>query len=222
MTQLVAGLSDHLPSGAEHERVMCIDLQPERAGNLLIHRWQAESVAPLLIETSTRRNGNPDLHRAVQTLHREALAGNTATAETWAAALEPALREIYRYAYAYADAYAIAHATAHDYAMANDYGEEGAAEFAESYAKLNTGANAKSFADANAIANARAMAAAFAAGDAEAYAETWPAAWLQACALAHAGDDGAAPSAERLQASYRQLADGLLAALAELPAPRPD
>ncbi|MEV5595504.1 SpcZ [Streptomyces sp. NPDC052496] len=181
----------------------------------VVHDWQVRTVLPVLEAASVRRGGTGAELEAVRGLHERALAGGRATEGEWAAALEPALREVYRLAYAYADAFATAAANARAYAAANDYGEQKTAEFAEYYAKLNTGANARSFADAHALANSRALAAAYAGADARAYTEAYPGAYVHAYALAEANREVAdGQEDERRRAAYGRLAEGLADSLA--------
>ncbi|KNB50965.1 hypothetical protein AC230_19410 [Streptomyces caatingaensis] len=162
----------------------------------VVHDWHARTVVPPQGE-------------AVRALHIRALAGEPVAEDVWAAALEPALRDVHRRAYPYADAFATAAATARAWARENDYGEAEAEEFADGYARLNTGANVTSYADANAMVHARALAAAYAAADADAYAACCPFATVNAHAFALAGQDTAEGREERLRAAYGRLADGL-------------
>lgn len=163
---------------------------------LVVHHWHAHTVTPLLV-----RAGLP--LEPVRSLHLTALSGEPVGAARWAAALEPAMRELYRRAYAYASAHATARASAHAYAQANGFTAAGAVEFADDYATLSTDANAAAFADANAIANARATAAAYANADEAAYAACHPFAHVNAYA--------------RTSETLTELADGLLATLTHGP-----
>ncbi|GAA0401835.1 SpcZ [Streptomyces luteireticuli] len=165
----------------------------------VVHDWHARTVAPLLGE------GQED----VRALHLRASEGGQVTADAWAAALEPALRDVHRRAYPYADAFATAAANARAWARTNDYGEAEAEEFADGYARLNTGANVTSYADANALVHARALASAFATGDAAAYAACYPFATANAYALALAGQDVPDGGEERFGAACGRLGDGL-------------
>ncbi|MEU7256753.1 SpcZ [Streptomyces rimosus] len=180
----------------------------------VVHDWHLRTALPMLVAASARRGGTGAELETVRALHERAAAGDPGTESEWAAALEPALREVYRLAYAYADAFATATANARAYAAANDYGEEKTEEFAAYYAKLNTGANARSFADAHALANSRAVAAAYANGDARAYAEAYPGAYVHAYALAEANREVAdGQEDERCRAAYGRLAEGLAESL---------
>jgi hypothetical protein len=160
-----------------------------------VHDWHAATVLPLLepvCETSELAG-----------LHAQAGAGKTVPAETWWAALEPALRAIYHRAYDYDGGYAVNYANAEVYGLANDFGEEGTREYASYYAELATGANRRASADANAIAVGRALADCFAATDPIGYAESFPDAAVRAYARAAGISD-----------AYRRLADGLADSLA--------
>ena len=137
-------------------------------------------------------------------LHAQAGCRQAVPAETWWAALEPALRAIYHRAYDYDSGYAVNYANAEVYGLANDFGEEGTREYASYYAELATGANRRASADANAIAVGRALADCFATADPVGYAESFPDAAVRAYAQA-AGDSAMA---------YRRLADGLADSLA--------
>ncbi|MFD7662714.1 SpcZ [Streptomyces sp. NPDC059788] len=217
--QLAAALCDGQDAGAAEAWARRVHGELERLGGRVplgaVHDWQVRTVLPMLVAASARRGGTGAEWSAVRSLHERASAGERITESEWAAALEPALKEIYRLAYAYADAFATAAANARAYATANDYGEEKTAEFAEYYAKLNTGANARSFAEAHALANSRAVAAAYAEEDARAFAEAYPGAYVHACALAEANRETAdGQEDERRRAAYGRLADGLADSLA--------
>jgi hypothetical protein len=222
LAQVVAVLSDGQNPAAATDWMRRIHDELERLDGRVpfsvVHDWQANTVAPMLVEAGARRGGAAALQQSVQALHARALAGERVAEAEWIAALEPALRELYRDAYAYADAYATARTNALAYANANGFSENGAIEFADGYAKLNTSANVRSYADANAIANARALAAAYATADAQAYTECYPFAYVHACAYAtaHAGQDEQHDTGitERHRAAYAQLADGLADSLA--------
>lgn len=162
----------------------------------VVHDWHARTVAPLL--------GDAGPQEEVRALHLGALAGEPVAEDTWAAALEPALRDVHRRAYPYADAFATDVANALAWARTNGYGEAEAEEFADGYARLNAGANATSSADANALVHARALAGAFASADAAAYAASYPFASVNAYARALAGQDAAGG-----RAACGRLADGL-------------
>ncbi|KAA6212571.1 SpcZ [Streptomyces albofaciens JCM 4342] len=192
----------------------------------VVHDWHSRTVLPMLVAASVRRGGTGAELETVRDLHERALAGEPGTESEWAAALEPALREVYRLAYAFADAFATAAANARAYAAVNDYGEERAEErageksegkaeeFAAYYEELNTGAHARSFADAHALANSRAVAAAYANEDARAYAEAYPGAYVHAYALAEANREVAdGQEDERCRTAYGRLADGLVGSL---------
>jgi len=160
----------------------------------VVHDWHAGTVLPLLEPVCAPSE--------LAGLHAQAGAGKVVPAETWRAALEPALRAIYYQAYDYASGYAVNYANAEVYGLANDFGEEGTREYASYYAELATGANRRACADANAIAVGQALADCFAAAGAG-YAETFPDAAVRAYAQA-TGDAALA---------YRRLADGLLDSL---------
>lgn len=186
----------------------------------VVHDWSAGTVAPLALETSERRGGDPGLHRAVQALHRRALAGDRAPAAEWAEALRPALLEVYRQAFAYAQAHARAHASAIAYARAGTNAkmiEEsfgGAEAYAGFYADLAAGSSAAAFADANSRVNAGFLAAAFATADADAYGEAHPHAVARAHVYAHAR--GCEDFEAGCREAWRRLADGMLECLARV------
>jgi hypothetical protein len=194
----------------------------------VVHDWHAGTVAPLLAELC------PPM-RPVGALHSRALAGQSVGEAEWAAALEPALRELYRGAYDYPAAYAVNYANAEVYGTANGFGEQGTREYASYYAELATGANLRAYAEANAIANARLSAAAFATADPASYAEAFPyaaargyaQAWANAAASTADPADPAIPADPayqvdpadldaRLRAAYLRLADGLAESLARV------
>ncbi|MFH8346411.1 SpcZ [Streptomyces sp. NPDC018045] len=214
LTQMAAALFDGQDADAAEGWARRVHGALERlAGQVTLgvaHDWQVRTALPAVETASIRRGGTGAAPAALRAVHERALAGERVTESEWAAALEPALREIYRLAYAYADAFATAAANARAYAAANDYGEEKTAEFAEYYAKLNTGANARSFADAHALANSRALAAAYAGEDARAAADAYLGAYVNACALAEANREVAdGQEDERRRQAYGRLADGL-------------
>lgn len=164
-----------------------------------VHDVHARVLGPMLIEASARWGESAQAQQALQALHTRAAAGEPIAETEWAAALEPALRQIYRHAYPYARAYAAAAADASSYAAAHGYAAAEASQFGDTYAEMNTDANARVHADANAVANAAATAVAFATGDPHAYAATYPAARLRAAVLACAGDDAARAKSIRAQ-----------------------
>ncbi|MEV6561616.1 hypothetical protein AB0M22_38265 [Nocardia sp. NPDC051756] len=165
-----------------------------------VHKLYAETLGPLLIEACARWGEPAQAQEALRALHTRAASGAPIAETDWAAALEPALRQIYRHAYPYAQAYAAASADASAYASAHGYSATEARQFGDSYAEMNTDANARVHAEANAVANAAATAAAFATGDLHAYAATYPSARLRAAVLACAGGDAA-----RLQSIWDRL-----------------
>lgn len=165
-----------------------------------VHDLYAITLGPMLIEACARWGEPVQAQEALQTLHTRAGAGEPITESDWAAALEPALRQIYRHAYPYAQAYAAAAADASSYAAAHGYAAAEARQFGDTYAEMNTAANARVHAEANAAANAAATAAAFATGDPHAYAATYPSARLRAAVLACAGGDPA-----RLRSIWNQV-----------------
>lgn len=188
---------------------------------------ESEAPEPEAIESEAPEPAGAGLRR----MHTRAADGERFGEVEWRAAIEPVLRALHRQAYGYAEAYATARASALAYAHANDFSESGAVEFADSYAKLSTDSNRNSYTEANAVANAAVLAAAYASGDAQAYAEAYPFALVHACAHACANqaspatqadrsvpaDAGpAADRAERRQAAYARLADGLVDSLARL------
>jgi hypothetical protein len=160
----------------------------------VVHDWHAGTVLPLLEPVCDPSE--------LAGLHAQAGAGQVVPAETWLAALEPALRAIYHRAYDYDSGYAVNYANAEVYGLANDFGEDGTREYASYYAELATEANRQACADANAIAVGRALADCFAAAGVG-YAETFPDAAVRAYAQAAGGAE-----------AYRRLADGLLDSLA--------
>jgi len=183
----------------------------------VVHDWHAAAVAPLAIETSGRRGGDPALHRRVRDLHQRALSGAVPAQAEWLAALRPALREIYGHAYPARAAYDRAHASALTYGsvpgnaamIARHFGT--AQDYARTYAELSSTANAAAFADANTDANAAAGAAAYAAGDAEAYADAHAHGVVNACIAAHA--QGCPDPAAGRRDAHRRLAGGLAESL---------
>ncbi|MFB8281286.1 hypothetical protein [Nocardia colli] len=182
-----------------------------------VHDLYARTLGPMLIEACARWGEPAQAQEALQALHTRAAAGDRIAATDWAAALEPALRQIYRHAYPYAQAYAAAATDASSYAAAHGYTAAEARQFGDTYADMNTAANARVHAEANAAANAAATAAAFATGDPHAYAATYPSARLRAAVLACAGGDAA-----RSQSIWNQLGTELPAVLAQSLTPSAD
>jgi hypothetical protein len=183
----------------------------------VVHDWHVSTVVPLAGELD-----------GAGVLHARALAGDQVTAGQWIPALEPALRQLYLRAYAYEEAWWVNYDSALAYGLANGFGEESTLEYAAHYANLATGANRQAFADANAVAGAAAQAAAYTGADPAAYAAACPYATARAYARAAARSDREqkAPEpdpagrslivrarAEREQAAYAVLADGLAASL---------
>ena len=224
LAQLVAALIDGQQPGTADDWARRLQAELVRLDGevpfTVVHDWHARTVAPLLEQACA----DGSVQRAVGRLHAAALAGRSVTEPEWAAALEPALREVYQRAYGYSDAYAVNYANAEVYGTANGFGEAGTREYATYYAELATGANLRAYADANAIANARACAAAFATADPAAYAESYPYAAVRAYAQALAdpagsaaefGDSGTAAAQRDAHrwAAYHRLADGLLGSL---------
>jgi hypothetical protein len=155
----------------------------------VMHDWYCTSVGPLLAEAAARRDSDAGAQETVRLLHERALAGEKVTEDTWRAALEPALREVYRLAYAYSEAYERASAAASSFAVSRGQSEAEAREYGELYAHLNTEASARVHAEANAAANAAALASAFASADAKVYASAWPGALVRAWTAAYAGEE---------------------------------
>lgn len=215
------------------------DWQARTVVPLILQACEPGTLEPEAPEPGTPEPTSADLRQ----LHARAADGERFGEAEWQAAIEPVLRALYRQAYGYAEAYATARASALAYAQANDFSESGAVEFADSYAKLSTDSNRKSYTEANAVANAAVLAAAYASGDAQAYAEAYPFALVHACAHACANQacpesqaepatqadrsgpagagvagagaagDEAATRAERRQAAYARLANGLAESL---------
>ncbi|MFI0737255.1 SpcZ [Streptomyces sp. NPDC021100] len=214
LAQLTGALWDGLEPGTAGEwarRVhdACARLDG-RVPLAVVHDWHAHTVLPPLAEPE---GADSAAYEAVRALHLRAAAGEPVAEDVWAAALEPALRDVHRRAYPYADAFATAASNALAWARTNDYGEAEAREFADGYAELNTGANVTSYADANALVHARALAAAYAAADPAAYAACYPFAAVNAYALALAGQDTADGREERRRAACGRLAAGLAGSL---------
>ncbi|MET1077651.1 MAG: hypothetical protein ABWY06_06490 [Pseudomonas sp.] len=221
LAQLSSLLFDALPAeeagawGLQlYGQLKCLDAQLPFA---VIDHWQAHTVAPLLLEASARRGGDPQRHRRVQALHRRALLGLRPGRAEWRAALGAALPEVYDLAFARSQAYARAHASALAYANAAANGAMIAEHFgtaqayADYYAELASTASAASSTSANARANAELAAEAYARGDAQCYAETYAHAGARAVALAFA--QGGEGQDKRLHRAYQRLASGLLDSL---------
>ncbi|WP_051710011.1 hypothetical protein [Streptomyces sp. NRRL S-350] len=213
LAEVSEALSDGLEAGAAREWARRVRQEAERLDGRVpfsvVHDWYCSAVGPVLAEASVRRGGSTAPHQAVLALHASALKGRRIDEDTWRAALEPELRELFHHAYPYAEAYATAAAAAGSFALANGYGETEAAEYGETYAELNTTANVRAHADANALANAAAVAAAYAAADPAAYAATYPSARIRAVVRADAGR----PDEHGEHTTWARLADGLAAAL---------
>jgi len=210
LAQVVTALFDGLEPAAARDWAARIHAQlvwlDDAVPFAVVHDWHARTVAPLLGEVC-------DGQAAVGALHARALAGSSVAEPRWAAALEPALRDVYRRAYAYDDAYRVNYDSAHAYGTANGFGDEGTREYATYYAELATGANLRAYADANAIAGAHACATAFAAADPVAYAQTYPYAAARAYARALASAEADADRSARERTAHARLADGLAASL---------
>ncbi|MEV7391014.1 hypothetical protein [Streptomyces sp. NPDC091215] len=191
------------------------------AGLRAVHVWQANTVLPLLAETTdtavaadpdraTDKTVSADLHRSADTtvaatLHRAAAQGTPVDRDTWRSALHPVLLCLHEAAYDRASAYAEGHAGARDYALANGYSAAEADAYGHAYARLSSGANARAFAETHAEALGPALATAYAADDCLAYADAYPGAQLRAVVRATAARDDAP--------TVRRLAEGLLTAL---------
>ena len=124
----------------------------------VVHDWHANVVCPLGIEAAEKRGRDPNPHKALQSLHMRALAGEKISADEW----RPVLKKSYANAYSYTNAYAFADANAYAFADANAnayaFADADAYAFADAYANANANAyaNAYAFANANAYANAAA------------------------------------------------------------------
>lgn len=129
-----------------------------------MHRWWATTAGPVL-------GGRGAAQRRLTGLHAQP-AGVSAV--QWAAALRPALTELFTWAYPYDEAHATILAIAREYTTANNYDPAEAQAEGQAYARMNTDANVRVTAAANAAALAEALGAAYAAGDAEAFARAYP------------------------------------------------
>ncbi|MGW0874220.1 SpcZ [Streptomyces sp. NPDC002740] len=178
-----------------------------------LHVWHAGAVADLIAEAVARHGGDAAPHDAVRALHARAATGEPVDEDTWAAALEPALREIYRLAYPRAQVHERAASAAATFARSRGWTEDEACRYGETYASMNTEVSDRVHAEANAIANAAAYAHAFADADPQAYAAAWPYALVRAWVVARAGTDG--PEAE---AARKRLRDGLADTVRRTPA----
>ncbi|MGY2438215.1 hypothetical protein [Pseudomonas sp. SDO52101_S400] len=191
------------PSNVLRQWVHSID---ETQSLRLVHRWQADVVAPILCEALPKHR--PAL-LALQRLHQRASLGLSARQGEWRATLKPVLLALYRRAYAYDAAYAQAHASAMTYGLApsntamiaEHFGD--AEAFAVYYAQLNTEASATAFAQAHATANVEISSRAFATDDAQAYAQVCAASarvYVWACAQTD----------EQRRVLFNHLAEGLV------------
>jgi hypothetical protein len=148
----------------------------------LVHDWLAHEASVILPYAGVRSEDRTDgVQRAVQELHRAALAGETIPADTWRNALYSALLQIYTDAYAYTEAFEVASAAARAFARSRGWSEADAAAYGATYARQSTDANVRTYAEANAVAVAAALASAFANEDPEAYADAHPEALVRAC-----------------------------------------
>ena len=75
----------------------------------VVHDWHANTVCQLGIDAAEKRGRDTAPHKALQTLHLRALAGEKISADEW----RPVLKTAYAYAAADADAYANADAYAY-------------------------------------------------------------------------------------------------------------
>jgi hypothetical protein len=93
----------------------------------VVYDWQGNHACQLGIEVAEKRGRSTEPHKALQALHRKALAGEKSSVEEWRKTLRDANAYANAYAYAYANAYAYAYAYAnanayaYAYANANDY-----------------------------------------------------------------------------------------------------
>ncbi|WP_051777826.1 hypothetical protein [Streptomyces violaceorubidus] len=175
-----------------------------------VHRWQADTVLPLLARTSHARDNAAVT--VLSDLHTSAGRGAPAGRDAWRAALAPVLLRLHDAAYDRTSAYTQSHTGARDFALANGYSAADADAYGHEYAHLSNEVNARAFAQSHALALGEALSVAYATDGDRAYAQTWPGAQARAVVRACAGSaptDGAAAAA----AAAVGLADGLLTAL---------
>lgn len=145
-----------------------------------VHRWLADTVIPLTLDSCAALGEFADPLVAVQALHRRAIGGESVSEFAWRAALEPAFQIVFRLGYPYEEAFEAAAAGASAYALANGYTEEQARTYGDDYALINTAANVRVSSAAHAAVAARAWARALASEDHRLLAAAYPGAYLQA------------------------------------------
>jgi hypothetical protein len=208
---IATALYDLLPANAADgwavQLLTLLTEHPPPQELLVVHRWQAQTVLPLVSRTS--RPQETDAVTELAGLHTLAAQGTTTGQNAWRTALTPVLLHLHHAAYDRTNAYVQSHVGARDFALSNGFSAADADSYGHEYARLSSNSNAHMFAESHARALSVALALAYSTGDCIAYADTWPRTQVRVVVKALADGTGTGDAAP----SVTCLARGLLTAL---------